>query len=72
MFPDWQSVENWGIPLPGKLAKIANDAMRVVYFLGPVINFAVLQARKRALNRPKRALHYLKRDLHHLKRDLLT
>ena len=44
VFPDWQSVESWGIPIPGKLSKLANDAMRVVYFLGPVINFAVLQA----------------------------
>jgi hypothetical protein len=48
VFPDWKSVETWQIPLPSKLTKVL-PSQRVVYFLGPLINFAVVPAMETAI-----------------------
>jgi hypothetical protein len=36
-------VEDWEIPLPSRMSKVT-PSHRVIYFLGPVINFAVVPA----------------------------
>ena len=56
VFPSWTHVGRWEIPLPPSSKRAAVPAAsRVVYFLGPAINFAVVPANEASIRTTSRA-----------------